>query len=176
LSDATDRPPAPRCVLLGKVVGVFGVQGEVKLESFTHPRRQIFKYRPWILKSAAGEREIAAASGREQGKGLVARLPGIDDRDAAAALIGGEIWVLRSALPRLKADEVYWTDLEGLAVVTTQGVSLGTVSHLFETGANDVLVARDGERERLIPYVLEQYVKSVDLDAGRVVVDWDPEF
>jgi 16S rRNA processing protein RimM len=175
LNEGHDRS-ADKRVLLGRVVGVFGVQGEVKLESWTEPRQQIFKYRPWFLKHAAAEKEIASASGRAQGKGLVARLHGIDDRDAAAALVGYEVWVLRSALPRLQADEVYWTDLEGLAVITTEGVSLGVVSHLFATGANDVLVARDGERERLIPYVLEQYVKSVDLEGGRLVVDWDPDF
>jgi len=173
--EGNDRS-ADKRILLGRVVGVFGVQGEIKLESWTDPRPQIFKYRPWFLKNAAAEKEIASASGRAQGKGLVARLHGIDDRDAAAALVGYEVWVLRSALPHLKADEVYWTDLEGLAVITTQGVSLGVVSHLFATGANDVLVAKDGDRERLIPYVLEQYVKSVDLEGGRVVVDWDPDF
>jgi 16S rRNA processing protein RimM len=167
---------ADRLILLGRIVGLHGVQGEVKLESFTEPRLSIFKYRPWLLKSAAGEQEIDAARGRAQGKGLVAKLPGVDDRDAAAALMGSEVWVKRSALPKPTSGEVYWADLEGLQVVTTEGVSLGTVSHLFSTGANDVLVAKDGDRERLIPYVIGQFVQSVDLDGSRIVVDWDPEF
>lgn len=171
MSDNTDR-----LILLGRIVGLHGVQGEVKLESFTEPRLQIFKYWPWLLKSAAGVQEIASARGRSQGKGLVAKLPGVDDRDAAAALMGSEVWVRRSSLPKPAVGEVYWADLEGLAVITTEGVALGKVSHLFATGANDVLVARDGERERLIPYVMGQFVKSVDLDGGSVVVDWDPEF
>lgn len=176
MSGKADRPDPDRLLLLGKIVGLHGVLGEVKLESFTEPRLQIFKYHPWLLKSATGEQEIATARGRAQGKGIVARLPGVDTRDAAAALVGGEVWVRRSALPAPRPGEVYWTDLEGLAVVTTEGVSLGTVSHLFATGANDVIVAKDGERERLIPYVDGQFVKSVDFDEGRIVVDWDPDF
>ena len=165
-----------RRILVGKIVGIHGVQGAVKIESWTDPRMQIFKYQPWILKSASGEVEIRGCRGREQGKGMIAELPGHSDRDQAAALIGTEIWVPRSALPKAKPGEFYWTDLEGLDVVTVDGVPLGRVSHLFATGANDVLVARDGDRERLVPFVLDQYVREVDFDAGRIVVDWDPEF
>ncbi|TDR45725.1 16S rRNA processing protein RimM [Tahibacter aquaticus] len=165
-----------RRVLVGKIVGVSGTAGAIKLESWTEPRMQIFKYQPWILKSAQTEREIAGCRGREQGKGMVAALPGIDDRDQAASLIGTEIWVLRSALPKPKPGEYYWADLEGMDVFTVDGQSLGQVSHLFATGANDVLVAQDGERQRMVPFVLEQYVKQVDLDARRIVVDWDPDF
>jgi len=166
-----------RRILVGRIVGVHGVQGAVKIESWTDPRMQIFKYQPWILKSSSGkETEIRDCRGREQGKGMIAELPGHGDRDQAAALIGTEIWVSRSALPKAKPGEFYWTDLEGLDVFTVDGVPLGRVSHLFSTGANDVLVARDGERERLIPFVVDQYVREVDFDANRIVVDWDPEF
>lgn len=168
---ATDRR-----LLVGKIVGVSGVSGGIKLESFTEPRMRIFSYRPWLLKTADGEIECVGVSGRVQGKGMVASLPGIDNRAAATALIGVSIEVWRSALPRPKPGEVYWTDLEGLDVATTQGIALGKVSHLFSTGANDVLVVRDQTRERLIPFVRPQFVHDVDLDAGRVIVDWDPEF
>jgi 16S rRNA processing protein RimM len=167
---------ADRSLLLGKIVGLSGVQGAVKLESYTEPRMRLFAYQPWRLKVAGTEREISGVRGREQGKGIVASLPDVTDREAAALLVGAEIWVARSALPKAKRGEFYWTDLEGLNVVTLHGVALGRVSHLFSTGANDVLVARDGERERLIPFVLERFVHEVDLDAGRIVVDWDPEF
>jgi len=167
---------ADRLLVLGKIVGLSGVQGAVKLESFTEPRMRLFAYQPWRLKTAGAERELSGVRGREQGKGIVAILPDVADRDAAALLVGAEIWVPRSVLPKPKRGEFYWTDLEGLRVVTTQGVPLGQVSHLFSTGANDVLVARDGERERLIPFVHEQFVHEVDLDAGTIVVDWDPEF
>lgn len=165
-----------KLVLLGKVVGVHGIRGELKLESYTDPRTQIFRYQPWRLRSASGETTIAGSRGRAQGKGIVATLPGVDDRDAAAALIGSEIWVARSALPKSTPGEYYWTDLEGLEVVTLEGRALGVVSHLIATGANDVLVVKDAERERLIPFILGQFVTGVDLECGRISVDWDPEF
>jgi 16S rRNA processing protein RimM len=163
-------------VLLGKIVGVHGVRGELKLESYTEPRTQIFCYQPWLMRSAAGENAVGDCRGRAQGKGLVAELPGITDRDAAAALVGTEIWVTRSALPAPKPGEYYWSDLEGLEVVTVEGVALGRVSHLVATGANDVLIVKGAERERLIPFLVGQYVTKVDLDADRLTVDWDPEF
>ena len=91
------------------------------------------------------------------------------------ALRGTEVWVSRSALPPPGPDEYYWVDLEGLRVVNLEGVDFGTVSHLFSTGANDVLVAT-GERERMIPFLQPQYIHSVDFEGGVVTVDWDPEF
>jgi 16S rRNA processing protein RimM len=165
-----------RWVLVGRIVGLHGVSGEIKLESYTDPRMQIFRYQPWLLSTSAGANEVSGCRGREQGKGMVANVPGITDRDRAVALVGGEIKVRRSALPEPKPGEYYWTDLEGLEVVNVEGAALGRISHLLATGANDVMVVRDGERERLLPFVLDQYVKSVDFDAGRVTVDWDPEF
>lgn len=163
-------------VLLGKVVGVHGVRGELKLESYTEPRTQIFRYMPWRMRSAAGETVVEGGRGRAQGKGIVAELPGVTDRDAAAALVGTEIWVARSALPKAKPGEYYWADLEGLEVVTVEGRALGRVSHLIATGSNDVLVVRDAERERLIPFLPGRFVTAVDLDGGLITVDWDPEF
>lgn len=166
-------------LLLGKIVGLFGVDGWVKLESYAEPRERIFKYRPWFVGGADGgsEVEFESAQGRVQGRGIVARLPGIEDRDAAAALIGAEIRIPRSALPKPGRGEFYWADLEGLAVVNTQGIEFGKVSHLFATGANDVLVARDEKgRERMIPFVSGQFVQQVDIEGGKIVVDWDAEF
>lgn len=165
-----------RRILLGRIVGAFGVRGELKLESWTEPRLAIFKYQPWILRAPDGrESMLAGARGRDTGKHLVAIFPGIDDRNVVEAMRGTEIHVPRSALPPPKPDEYYWVDLEGLDVQTVEGVALGQVSHLFSTGANDVLVVR-GERERLIPFVQPDFVKSVDFEANRIVVDWDPEF
>jgi 16S rRNA processing protein RimM len=100
----------------------------------------------------------------------------VDDRDAAEALVGQDIYVSRDLLPPPGKDEYYWVDLEGLEVVTTEGVALGRVSHLFATGANDVVVVKDGTRERLVPFIQGSFVRSVDLSGGRMVVDWDPEF
>ena len=105
------------------------------------------------------------------------RIQGIHvaDRDAAESWVGAQIWVERSALPKLPQGEYYWADLEGLSVETVEGVVLGVVSHLFATGANDV-VAVKGERERLIPFVQPDVIRSIDLAQERMVVDWDPEF
>ncbi len=165
-----------RRILMGRIHGAFGVRGEIKLESFSSPVDAIFRYRPWTLRTAQGvEREIEGARGRNTAKGIVMQMPGVDDRDAAEALRGSEIFVPRSALPPPKPGEYYWVDLEGLRVVNTDGVDFGTVSHLFSTGANDVMAVR-GERERLIPFVQPDYVKAVDFETGTVTVDWDPEF
>ena len=165
-----------RRILLGRVHGAFGVRGEVKLESFTEPPAAIFRYQPWVLRDAQGcERALAGARGRETAKGLVATFPDIGDRDAAEALRGSEVWVERAQLPPPKPGEYYWVDLEGLRVVNADGADYGTVSHLFSTGANDVLVAK-GDKERLIPFIEPEFVKSVDFDAGIVTVDWDADF
>ena len=166
-----------RHILLGRLLGAFGIRGESKLESWTEPRAAIFRYQPWTVRDPQGnERELSGVVGRETGKFLIATLPGITDRDVVEALRGTEIYVPRSALPPPTAGEYYWVDLEGLRVVTVDGAPLGTVTHLFATGANDVLVTRDDERERMIPFVTPQYVKSVDFDAGVITVDWDPDF
>lgn len=165
-----------KSILVGRFLGAFGVRGELKLHSFTEPSRAVLGYQPWTLRDARGkERELSGARGRETAKGIVVTLPGIDDRDGAEALRGTEVRVSRSVLPPPAPGEYYWVDLEGLRVVNVEGASLGTVSHLFSTGANDVLVAQ-GERERMIPFVQPDFIRSVDFDAGVVTVDWDPDF
>lgn len=164
-----------RLVTLGEINGVFGVQGWVKVWSYTEPRERILEYSPWRLGTADGDwREMAVLDGRRQGNTVVARLDGIDDRDEALALNGAEIAVTRDRLPPPGEDEYYWADLEGLRVVTLDDDELGRVKSLFRTGANDVMVVA-GERERLVPFVLERYVRDVDFEAGVIRVDWDPE-
>ncbi len=173
MTPAASAPPGR--VLLGKIVGVFGVEGWVKVHSYTEPRENLFRYRPWIVTVGSDERAVERPKGRVQGQGLVAKLEGVDNRDAAQALIGAEIHLERARLPKAKQGEYYWSDLEGLEVRLESGRTLGVVSHLFSTGANDVLVVK-GERERLLPYVPGDVIKSIDLDARVIVVDWDPDF
>lgn len=164
-----------RLVPLGWVSGVFGVQGWVKVHSHTEPRERILEYGPWRLKEDDGDwREVAVLDGRRQGRTVVACLEGVEDRDQARALNGAEIAVPRDRLPPPGEGEYYWTDLEGLSVATLEGRELGRVEHLFRTGANDVMVVA-GERERLIPFVLDTFVRDVDFEAGLIRVDWDPE-
>lgn len=160
-----------RYVALGRVVGVFGVRGWVKVLSETARREDILRYSPWYLDGRAWR----LVSGKRHGKGLIAHLDGCDDRDAAASLIGQSIAIRREQLPPPNPDEVYWTDLEGLRVLTVGGVDLGFVARLFETGANDVLVVC-GERERLIPFLWDRVVRELDLQRREMRVDWDPDF
>lgn len=164
-----------RRVVLGRISGLFGVRGWLKVFSGTDPREGIVGYSPWQLCVHGEWRSVEVEAGKRHGKSVVVKLAGIDDRDAAAALLDAEIAITRAQLPKPAAGEIYWADLEGLAVHTEAGEVLGTVDHLFETGANDVLVVK-GERERLIPFIRDQVVKVIDLERRVVVVDWDPEF
>lgn len=160
----------------GKVSGVFGVKGAVKVFSFTEPRENILRYSPWLLMKNQQSKEIKVLSGQRQGNVVVAELDGVLDRDQAAALIGWDILIKREQLPKPKPGEYYWADLVGLVVETESGVQLGKVDYLLETGANDVLVVKDGEVERLIPFLQSQTVLKVDLDNSLIIVDWDPDF
>ncbi len=161
--------------MLGQITGLFGVKGWVKIFSYTEPREGILSYSPWFLKRNGGWERHTMLSGHRQGKGVVAHLQDCDDRDQAAELTGCEIGVLREQLPELAENEYYWRDLQGLRVVNIEGVELGRISHLFETGANAVVVVM-GERERLIPYTWGDAIRSVDLETGLMIVDWDPDF
>jgi 16S rRNA processing protein RimM len=167
--------PDERMVVLGRLSGLYGVQGWLKVHSDTEPREGIVRYPDWWVRQQGGWKRMRVEQGRRHGKGVVVKLEGIDDRDAAAKLLNAEVAVDRSELPDTAPGEFYWTDLEGLTVVCVDGTELGRVDHLIETGANDVLVVT-GERERLIPYIPEQVIKQIDLEQGRMVVDWDPEF
>jgi len=133
----------------------------------------ILDYQPWLL--GEDKSPVKIVDGRKQGKGLAALLPGFNDREGAAILVGSQIFIRRDQLPATDDDEYYWSDLEGLEVHTINGELLGRVESLMETGANDVLVIR-GQRQHLVPFIQGQYVKHVDLESGSIEVDWDPEF
>lgn len=148
----------------------------MKVFSFTQPRENILQYSPWLLQKNNQISEIKVIAGQRHGNAVVAELEGVSDRDSAAALMGSEILIRRQQLPKPKAGEYYWADLVGLTVLTESGIDLGKVDHLLETGANDVLVVVDGETERLIPFLQQQTVLNIDLDGGKMIVDWDPDF
>jgi len=165
-----------RHLLMGRIHGAFALRGELKVESFTEPPLALLGYQPWTLRDPRGqERTLVGARARVANQGLVVTLPGLSDRTAAEALRGTEIFVPRSALPPPRRGEFYWADLEGLRVRTIDDVDLGTVTQVLPTGANDVLVVHGG-RERMIPFVRPETVVSIDLAAGEMIVDWDPEF
>jgi 16S rRNA processing protein RimM len=160
-------------VALGYISAVHGIKGWVKVHSWTRPMEAILNYQPWLL--GEEKRPVSIVDGRRQGKGLAALLPGMQDREQAMSLIGQQISVNRDQMTPTDKDEYYWSDLEGLEVHTLKGEILGRVDRLMETGANDVLIIR-GEREHLVPFVQGQYVTNIDLVAGRMDVDWDPDF
>lgn len=167
--------------VIGRITSVFGVKGWLKVFSYTDPKEGILNYPDWTLVLDGKRIPARLEEGRRQGQAIVVRLKGIDDRDLARTYCGAEVTVSRAELPELPEGEFYWFQLEGLEVFTVDDECLGKVHHLIETGANDVLVVQAtansiDQRERLIPYLPDQVVLSVDLAAQRMVVDWDPEF
>ena len=162
-------------VVLGRVSGLFGLDGWVRIFSHTDPRAGIVRYNPVFLQQQGQWRELAIEAGRAHGEGVVLKFAGCHDRDQAMALMQAEIAVRRSQLPPPQPGEYYWADLEGLQVITLDGVDLGTVDSLFATGANDVMVVR-GERQRLLPFVQGQVVVEINLEQRQLRVDWDPDF
>jgi len=159
----------------GRITGLYGIRGWVKVYSYTQPRENIIQYSPWLVKLNGQWRKFEIVEGRAHGKGVVVRLDGYQDRSQATELIGSDIEIHREQLPKLSENEYYWSDLEGMEVLTCSGQALGTVDHLLETGANDVLVVK-GERERLIPYLRGDVVVDIDKQSNTITVDWDPDF
>jgi 16S rRNA processing protein RimM len=162
-------------VILGRVSGVFGVKGWLKVQSYTEPLDNIVGFGAWTLRLRGADHAFEVEEGHSHAGSVVAKLHGLDDRERARDWVGADIVVLREQLPKIAADELYWTDLEGLEVRTTSGTVLGTVDHLLATGGNDVLVL-DSSPQRLIPFVVGAVVKAVDLKAGLIVVDWSPDY
>ncbi|MCY4222496.1 MAG: ribosome maturation factor RimM [Thiotrichales bacterium] len=167
-------PEEQRRVVLGTITGPCGVRGWVRIRSSTEPPENILRYAPWLVGRDGHWTMVAVAEGRAQGRGVVARFEGCHDRDQALRYRGREIAIERSRLPDPEDGEFYWTDLVGLRVATADGVDLGEVERMLETGANDVMVVR-GEFERLIPFISGTVVRSVDVERGVIVVDWHPD-
>lgn len=171
---STGKDADSKWVTLGRVSGLFGVKGWMKIYSHTQPRENILSYPVWHLLLDGETRAYELKDGKAQGKGVIAQLEGIDDRDQAASLVKAEILIPREELPSTEEDEFYWTDLQGLDVVTVDDIKLGVVDYLFETGANDVIVVK-GDKQRLIPFI-KDVVIAVDLESRVITVDWDPDF
>lgn len=159
-------------VVVGKVGRPYGVRGWVHVSSFTEPAENLLAYRPWQLHRGGSWQCMQVDQVRAHKQGFVASFEGIGDRDKAALLAGCEIGVDADVLPAPAPDEYYWKDLIGLAVVDCDGRQMGRVESLLSTPAHDVLeVGGDGEAI-LIPFVAA-HVVTVDLEGGRIVVDWD---
>ncbi|MFA9462265.1 ribosome maturation factor RimM [Thiohalorhabdus methylotrophus] len=178
---AQSRTPARRpnaeteWVTVGRIHGLYGVHGGVRLYSYLDRPGDLLRFDYlWLL---LGEgRDCRKISEREaKGARLVARIEGVDGREAARELLGTPLQLPREALGEEEPGEYLWVDLLGLAVETLDGAPLGEVDSLIETGANDVLVVAGSDRERLIPFT-EEAVPEVDPARGLIRVDWDPDF
>lgn len=162
-------------VTLGKIIGLYGLHGWVKVYSYTDPIANILNYSPWQLYHHGQWQTVTIAEGKLNGKRVIAHLESGQDRDQAAQLLGAEIAVYREQLPPLAPGEYYWLDLIGFTVINTKRIILGKVHHLLETGANDVFVVT-GERERLIPFLWERVVITIDFPSQLITVDWEEDF
>ncbi len=170
-----DQAP-PEWIEVGRVAGTYGVRGWLRIQPYTTRSETVLDYQPWRVRQRSGVVETPTVlEAQIHGKGLIVRIAECRVREDAERWTGGTIECPVSALPVLAVGEYYWGELLGLVVETVDGVILGPVHRLLETGANDVLVVRGADRERLIPYI-PAVVRRVDKDGRRMVVDWDPDF
>ncbi len=169
-------------LVIGIIGAPYGVKGWVKITSHTHDLDGVFAYTPWLLGQVEESKDYVVDQWRTHNKGLVAKLIGVDNRDDAEGIKNLEISIKAEMLPELDDSDVYWRELVGMQVVTEKGYNLGVIKELFETGANDVLLVKAnlndafGQKERMVPYLLDQVIKQVDRQAKTVTVDWDPAF
>lgn len=170
--------PDEAIVVVAALGAPHGIRGFSHLRSFTEPPENVLDYAPWLLRRDDGWSAAGAEVRRHRG-GLVARVSGIADRDAAALLSGVEIGVPIGSLPAAEDGEYYWRDLVGIAVRNPAGAALGRVVRMMATGAHDVMVLDDGGRERLVPFVADIVVSvrlAADAAPGEVVADWEPDW
>lgn len=156
---------------VGRINGLFGTRGWLKVFSHTRPRENLLTYNPWFLRAEGEWQAFQVVEARHQHGGVIARLAGVNDRDQAGALLRRDVAITREQLGPVQADDFYWADLVGLSVINCDGEELGRISSLVETGAHDVLRI-EGAREYLIPFVRNVYVLSVDVAGGEMRVDW----
>jgi len=165
---------ADESVVVGRFNGPWGVRGWVRIWSETRPPTAIFDYQPWLVGERGETLEIE--QWRQSGPRLAAKLSGVDTPEQAAALGRDPIRVARSSLPTPGADEYYWHDLIGLAVVNLEGHDYGRIAGMLETGAHDVMQVEGAGGRVPIPFVTGEFVQRVDFERGRVTVDWPLEW
>jgi len=161
-------------VVIGIVGAAFGVDGWVKINSYTSPQDNCLDYLPWKIKQQGKWVDLEITATKQQGQRILAKFAGYQDRETVRLLTNAEIGIEREKLPDPGKNEYYWEDLEGFTAVTKENVTLGKVDHLFSTGANDVIVIV-GEKTHMLPYIPHVIVK-VDMQNQVITVDWDPDF
>lgn len=162
-------------VVMGKIVAAQGIQGWVKVQTFTEYLDSLLDYDVWYLGNEAAWQATKVLEAKVHGKVVVAKLEGVADRNEAERLKGRLVAVPRAELPEQDEDEYYWSDLIGMTVRNQQDEVLGTVENLLETGANDVLVLQGAHGQLMLPFI-ESVVQDVDL-AGKIIrVDWKADY
>ena len=162
-------------VELGYLSGVHGVKGWFKVFSYTDPKENIFKCFNWLILHQGSWLDFKLEQSKLTGKGLIAKLSGINDRNCAEKYLKARVAINSSELPKLKEGEYYWRDLVGLYVTNKSNQSLGVVKSIMQTGANDVLMIVDEDKRILIPYIRDMYILDIDLQNQLITVDWDYE-
>jgi 16S rRNA processing protein RimM len=172
LPSQPDRP-----VVLGRIASPHGVKGWVKVQGFGHTPETLLQQSAWWIGSRKDWKVFTVVASRAHGNTVLAKLEGLETREAAMALQGSEVGVPRDRFPAAEEGEYYWIDLQGMQVVNREGVHLGMVDSLFSNGAHSVLVVRSGvgKGEWLIPFVAA-FVDDVDEGTRRIWVDWRPEW
>ena len=162
-------------VIMGKIVGPHGIKGWLKVHPFTEEIGTLSNYPQWLIskdeKHWVGHK-VETVTVKD--KTLIVKLAGIDDRNGSDSVNKNMVGILKEELPKLDADTYYWSDLIGLDVQNEAGYYFGSIQTMMETGSNDVMVIK-GEREFLIPYLPDVIIK-VDLEAKKVLVDWDENY
>ncbi|MGB1805432.1 MAG: ribosome maturation factor RimM [Candidatus Pseudothioglobus sp.] len=161
-------------LLVGKINGFFGLQGWVKVFSYTNPRTNILNYSPWSINVDGDFQTIEITKGREQSKTIVAHIKGVDSREDSQKFIGQDVYIDKDQLPKLQEGEYYWHELIGFDVFNKDQEKLGIVDYFVETGANNILVVK-GNKEHWIPYI-EPFLVSIDSKSKIILVDWDKDF
>lgn len=168
-------------VIMGHVIGPFGVHGWIKINPYTEHTDGLMEYTSWWLgKNNQDWQKVHVISGHINGTILTVKLKEYADRTEASKLQGMLIAIPRDYLPVLPEDGhdgYYWSDLIGTKVINLKGKELGIVKGLLETGANDVLCIHNepGAKEILIPFIT-QYIFKVDLKLSQIIVDWNIDY
>ena len=163
-------------VVIGRIGASHGIKGWLKINSYTRPRQNIFVYLPWLVNMDTKWRPLAVDDCQQRGERLLAKIAHIDDPGAARPYINRDLAVMRRQLPMPGEGQYYWHDLIGLPVINQDGIRLGHVNTITETGVHAVLVIESSAGGRvLIPLLMGIYVQDIDLDAGRIRVEWQVE-
>jgi 16S rRNA processing protein RimM len=171
---AKPEKPAEEYIIVGKLGKTHGVHGWLTLYSSTAPPENILEYKPLYWMTPSEWQPINIDEIKPFGKNFLIHVVGIDNPEIAKKYTGKEIAILRQQLPDLKQDEFYWSDLEGLTVINQKNIELGVIDHLMATGANDVMVVT-GAKKHLIPFIRNQVVINIDLQAKIMRVNWDED-